>query len=46
MKQFKVRLWVGSSQTEVIVAATNSANAQYIARILYPNGRIVTAREL
>lgn len=46
MKQYKVRIWVGSSPTEVIVTAANSANALSIARRLYPNARVVNATSI
>lgn len=46
MKQYKVRIWVGSSPSEVVVAAANSANALRIARTLYPSARIINARQV
>lgn len=46
MKPFKVKMWVGSSPTEVVVTAMNSANALSIARKLYPNARIISASNL
>jgi hypothetical protein len=46
MKQFKVKIWVGSSPSEVIVPAANSANALRIAKNLYPMARVISARSL
>lgn len=46
MKQYKVRIWLGASPTEVQVTAMNSANALYIARKLYPMARVIGAVEL
>lgn len=43
MKQYTVRMWVGSSLTYIVVNAANSANALMIARKLYPNARIIGA---
>lgn len=43
MKQFKVRLWVGSSPTQITVSAMNSAHALSIARQLYPQARVISA---
>jgi len=44
MQQFRVKLWVGSSPTQVVVTAANSANALSIARKLYPTARVISAR--
>lgn len=44
MQQFRVKMWVGSSPTEVTVTAANSANALSIARKLYPMARIYGAQ--
>lgn len=43
MKQYKVRMWIGSSLTHVTVAAYNSAGALSIARKLYPTARVISA---
>lgn len=41
MKQFKVKVWLGSINTNVSVTATNSAQALSVARKLYPTARII-----
>lgn len=46
MKPFKVRIWVGSSPSEVTVTAANSANALRIAKSLYPMARVISARAI
>jgi len=46
MKKFIVNLWIASSPSQITVTAMNSANAQYIARKLYPMARIISARAI
>ncbi len=46
MKQFKVKIWVGGSPSEVLVKAANSANALRIAKTLYPTVRVIFARQV
>jgi len=41
MKNFRVKIWVGSTPSYIMVAANNSAAAISIARRLYPNARVV-----
>ncbi|WP_415060946.1 hypothetical protein [Flavobacterium sp.] len=43
MKQFNVRIWLGSTPTIVMITATNSAQALSVARKLYPTARVVSA---
>ena len=45
MKQYKVRLWIGYSPTEVTVMAFNSAGALSVARKIYPMARVIGATE-
>lgn len=45
MRQFIVKMWVGSNPTQVAVTAMNSANALSIARKLYPTARVISARQ-
>ena len=46
MQQFRVKMWVVSSPTEVVVTAMNSTNALSIARKLYPMARVISARAI
>jgi len=46
MKQYKVRIWIGASPSEVLVVAMSSANALSIARKLYPMARVIGAVEM
>ncbi len=46
MNQFKVRMWVGSRPTEIVVAASTSATALVIARKMYPMARVVAASKV
>lgn len=46
MQQFRVKMWVGSSPTEVMITAANSANAMLIARKLYPMARVINAKSI
>ncbi|WP_417356202.1 hypothetical protein [Flavobacterium sp.] len=45
MKQYKVRIWVGSSPSEILVTALSSANALSVTKKLYPTARVIGASE-
>lgn len=45
-KLFKVSLWLGAFNTQVIVFSNNSASARVIAGKLYPNARIFSAEPI
>lgn len=46
MNQFKVRMWIGSRPTEIVVGASTSATALVIARKMHPMARVVSAKKL
>lgn len=46
MNQFKVRMWVDSRPTEIVVGASTSATALVIAKKMYPMSRVVSAKKI
>lgn len=45
MKKFIVKIWIGSSPSEIVIPAMNSANALYIARTMFPQARVISAKD-
>ena len=46
MNQFKIRMYVGTRPTEVIVASFSSASALALAKKLYPMARVIAAKKV
>ena len=46
MKNFNVEVWFGPNKTNLVLAGANSANAILIAKKVYPNGRVISAKEI
>ena len=44
MKQYKVRIWIAYSPSDVFIWGMNSANALSIAKKIYPNARVISAK--
>lgn len=46
MKSFKVQVWYGANKTELILSATNAAQAISLAKKIYTTGRVISAQEI
>lgn len=46
MKSFKVEIWFGVQRTELMLSASNASHAITIAKRVYPNGRVISAKEV
>ena len=42
---YKVKIWLGVFPTDIIISASNSANAFVIAKKMFPNARVVSAKK-
>lgn len=46
MKSFSVEIWFGVQRTKIVLQASNSAHAIVIAKKIYPNARLVSAKQV
>ena len=44
MKNYKVELWFGVHKTNIVLTAGNVSHAIVIAKRIYPNAKVVTAK--
>lgn len=46
MKNFRVEIWFGPNKSELVLGGSNSAHALMIAKKVYPQGRIISAKPI
>ena len=46
IKLFKVKMWLGGIPTQIVVNASNSAQALVLARKMYSTAKIISAKEI
>lgn len=46
MKSFNVEILFGVQRTKLVLQASNSAHAIVIAKKIYPNAKLVSARQI
>lgn len=46
MRSYKVEVWFSGQKTDLVLTAANSAHAMTLAKKVYPNSRVVAAREV
>lgn len=46
MKQFRVEVWFDAIKTNLVLMASNSAQALVLAKRIYKNGTVISAKEI
>ena len=44
MTSYRIEIWFGPNRTEMILGASNAAHALLLARKIYPQGKIISAK--